>query len=162
MGPSPAVRVLFVCHANVCRSPIAEAAFNALARDAGLDARAGSAGVAALKGEDMDANARSALEEVGIYPDDHRARQVDQILVGDADLVLTMNPRQREMLSESFGSASPMIDVLSGYASGASSWDGIADPHGRPMRFYRATCREILEHVNALVQLMASPQQTRR
>lgn len=107
MDPGPTTRVLFVCRANVCRSPMAEAIFNALAQDAGLGVLAGSAGVAALENEDMDASARVALEEVGIYPGDHRARQVDRALVGEADLVLTMSHRQRELLLESFGGPRP-------------------------------------------------------
>ncbi len=60
-------KVLFVCRANICRSPMAEAIFNAVAEDRGLAYRAASAGVAALVDEDMAPNARAALEELGIY-----------------------------------------------------------------------------------------------
>ena len=57
-------KVLFVCTANVCRSPMAEAIFNALAEERGLLWRAESAGVAALVDEDITPNARAALEVV--------------------------------------------------------------------------------------------------
>lgn len=164
MDSGPTTKVLFVCRANICRSPMAEAIFNALARDAGLEARAGSAGVAALVGEDMDAAARAALAEAGIYPGDHRARQADRTLVGGADLVLTMSARQRDLLRESSGrGSSPVIETLPAYASGRPGRDGIVDPHGRPAQFYRATCRELIEHVNSLVDKMAAaPHQARR
>jgi protein-tyrosine-phosphatase len=56
---------------------VAEALFNALAEDKGLDARAQSAGVAALKGEPIAPNARAALEEIGACPKKHSARQVN-------------------------------------------------------------------------------------
>jgi protein-tyrosine phosphatase len=51
-------QILLVCTANVCRSPMAEAIFNALAEERGLAWRAESAGVAALEGEDITPNAR--------------------------------------------------------------------------------------------------------
>jgi protein-tyrosine-phosphatase len=56
---------------------VAEALFNALAEDKGLDARAQSAGVAALKGEPIAPNARAALEEIGACPKKYSARQVN-------------------------------------------------------------------------------------
>ena len=75
----PIKNILFVCTANVCRSPMAEAIFNALAEERELPWRAASAGVAALEGEDITPNACAALEEVGIYPKEHRARILSQM-----------------------------------------------------------------------------------
>ena len=162
MESGSANRVLFVCRANVCRSPMAEAIFNALALDAGLDVRAESAGVRALRNEAMDPNARTALEEVGIYPGDHRGRQVNRALVEEADLVLTMSPSQREELLDSFGGYLHAIDTLPGYTSRVSGRGGIVDPHGGTMQSYRATCREILEHVGHLVNRGAKSRQALR
>ena len=59
-------KVLFVCTANVCRSPMAQAIFNALAEDSGLPFRAESAGTAALEGALMAPNAVAVLEEAGV------------------------------------------------------------------------------------------------
>lgn len=148
-------RVLFVCRANVCRSPMAEAIFNALARDAGIEARAGSAGVAALENRTLDPNARTALEELGVYPGDHRGRQVNRAIVEQADLVLTMSPRQREELVEGFEASSRAVDTLPTYAGGVPGRDRIVDPHGRTMQSYRSTCREILEYVGLVVDRLA-------
>ncbi len=74
-------KVLFVCTANICRSPMAEAVFDALAEDGDLPFRAESAGTAALKGKTIAPGALAALEEAGIYPGPHRARQVDEAMV---------------------------------------------------------------------------------
>jgi protein-tyrosine phosphatase len=63
--------VLFVCTANICRSPMAGAVFDALAEDGALPFRASSAGTAALEGRAMAPNALAALEEAGIYPGPH-------------------------------------------------------------------------------------------
>jgi protein-tyrosine-phosphatase len=92
--------LLFICTANVCRSPMAEAIFNALAEEKGLGWQATSAGVAALEGEDITPNARAALEEVGIYPAGHSARQVSEGMIEEADLVLVMSPRHIRRYAE--------------------------------------------------------------
>jgi protein-tyrosine-phosphatase len=71
------LQVLFVCTANVCRSPMAEAIFNVLAEDREfLPFRAESAGTAALEGRPMDPNAVATFREAGIYPEPRRARRV--------------------------------------------------------------------------------------
>jgi protein-tyrosine-phosphatase len=46
--------------------------------------------VEALKGEPMAPNAVAALDEVGIYPAPHRARQVSEKMIRERGLVLAM------------------------------------------------------------------------
>jgi protein-tyrosine-phosphatase len=66
-------KILFVCTANICRSPMAEAMFNALAEERELGWRAQSAGVTALIDEDIAPHARrskrSASTAKGIAQD---------------------------------------------------------------------------------------------
>ena len=121
-------KVLFVCTANVCRSPMAEAIFNALAEERRLAWRAESAGVAALVDEDITPNARAALDEVGIYTGEHRARQVSEAMLAGADLVLAMNQRHVATLRRRFGGLSERIYTLPEYALGAPPKEGIPDP----------------------------------
>src|SRR5215217_2091926 len=117
-------QILFVCTANVCRSPMAEAIFNALAEERGLAWRAESAGVAALVGEDI-------LEE--------------------ADLVLGMGPRHVGTLRRRFGDLSERVYALPQYALGAPPEEGIPDPYGQTMTAFRASVRQLLEYTEALV-----------
>ena len=67
-------KVLFVCTANTCRSPMAQAIFDTLAEDGGLTFRAESAGTEAPGETAMAENAVAALEEAGIYPGLRSAR----------------------------------------------------------------------------------------
>ena len=145
-------KVLFVCTANVCRSPMAESIFNALAEEGGLPYRAASAGVAALKGEDITPNARAALEEVGIYAPTHRARQVDEAMLREADLVLVMGPRHLATLRRRFEDLSERVYTLPEYALGASPEEGIPDPYGQTMTAFRASVRQLLEYIEGLVK----------
>ena len=141
-----------MCRANVCRSPMAEALFNALAEEGGLRWRAESAGVAALAGEDVTPNARAALEEAGVYAGRHGARQVDGKMLEGADLVLAMGPRQVAALRRGFGGPSGKVHALPAYAAGAADEEGIPDPYGQTMTAFRASLRQLLEHVERLLE----------
>lgn len=145
-------RVLFVCTANVCRSPMAEEIFNALVSDAGIPYEARSAGVAALVGEPITPNARTVLEEAGVRVGKHRARQVDRAMLGEAGLVLAMTPQHVAALHRLAGGPSEKIRTLPGYARGVPDAEGIADPYGMPISAYRASVRQIYEYVDQVVR----------
>ena len=69
--------LLFVCLGNICRSPLAEAAFRAAAAEAGLNAAADSAGTGDWHvGNPPDPRARAEASRHGIDISGFRARQV--------------------------------------------------------------------------------------
>ncbi|HLM76881.1 MAG TPA: hypothetical protein VK361_00585 [Rubrobacteraceae bacterium] len=145
-------KILFVCTANICRSPMAEAMFNALAEDKGLAFRAESAGVKALVDEEIAPDARAALEEAGIYAEGHRAREVSEEMLKEADLVLVMGPRHVATLNKRFGDLlQGKLYTLPEYALGASAAEGIPDPYGHTMTAYRASVRQLLECVEGVI-----------
>jgi protein-tyrosine-phosphatase len=148
-------KVLFVCTAGVCRSPMAQAIFNALAEDRGLPFRAESAGTAALEGEPMAPNAVAVLEEAGIYPREHRARQVSAAMIEEATLVLAMSPQHAATLRRLSSESPAEILTLSEYATGVPDQEGVPDPYGLTMVAYRSTLRQLYKHVErAVVRLV--------
>lgn len=84
-------RVLFVCTANICRSPTAEALLRH--RFAGEDVAAASAGLLALEGHPIDSRAEAALAARNLTAKGHVARQLTPALVEQADVVLAMERR---------------------------------------------------------------------
>ena len=77
MAGKPAV--LFVCLGNICRSPLAEAAFKAEAARIGLDVEVDSAGIGNWHtGKPPDPRARAVAKRHGINIDGYRARKVTQ------------------------------------------------------------------------------------
>jgi protein-tyrosine phosphatase len=71
--------VLFVCLGNICRSPLAEAAFRREAARIGLDAEVDSAGTGAWHvGEPPDQRAQMVAKQHGADISFYRARQVEQ------------------------------------------------------------------------------------
>ena len=145
-------KVLFVCTANICRSPMAQAIFDTLAEDNGLFSfRADSAGTAALEGRPIPQNAMAALEEVGLYPGSYRARQVSEAMVGAAEVVLAMTPQHASTLRRLGPNTAGGIHALPEYAMGIGD-DGVPDPYGLTLAAYRSTLRQIYEHVELVVR----------
>jgi len=145
-------KVLFVCTANVCRSPLAEAIFNVLAAEANVPWRSCSAGVAALAGEPIAPRAEAVLEELGISARGHRARQVDKAMLDEADLVLTMTPQHAAEVNRISTGSSPKVHTLLGYAHGASDHESIPDPYGQSVAVHRMAAHQLLYHLQRTVE----------
>jgi protein-tyrosine phosphatase len=148
-------KILFVCTADVCRSPMAQAIFNALATDEGLPFRAESAGTAALEGRPITPNAVAALEEVGIYPGSHSARRVNEAMVKETELVLAVTPQHAATLRRLVSNPARGIHALPEYAIGVRGED-IPDPYGLTMTAYRSTLRQLYVHVEHVVRRLGS------
>jgi protein-tyrosine phosphatase len=88
------VGILFVCHANICRSPMAERlARLALAEVIGL--RADSAGTHARCGDPMHPRAAQVLRDLGADATGFASRPLDPQLLAGAGLVLAATREQR-------------------------------------------------------------------
>ena len=91
-------RVLFVCLGNICRSPLAEAAFRAEAERLGLDAEADSAGTGGWHaGEPPDRRAVAAARRNGVDISQLKARQVT---IGDFERFAAISEITAEKLAE--------------------------------------------------------------
>jgi protein-tyrosine phosphatase len=87
-----ALRVLFVCTGNICRSPTAEAVFRHFAAQAKLDAEADSAGTRGFHfGARPDARAVRAAAARGIDMGSQRARKVEKADFETFDLIVALD-----------------------------------------------------------------------
>ena len=92
--------ILVVCVGNICRSATAEVLLKARLEDAGKTLKVHSAGLGALVGQDIEPTARQVLEEHGIHAAPHRARQIDDAMLQEADLILVMEKRHRDAITQ--------------------------------------------------------------
>ncbi|MEW1835203.1 hypothetical protein [Microbacterium sp. NPDC079995] len=92
--------VLFICHANVCRSRLMEHEFRTAERASGAERwRASSAGVAAVAGQPVCDEVQGLVTATGedelVSLSDHGAVLLDRDLLQDAGLVLTATRAER-------------------------------------------------------------------
>ncbi|MCI6359332.1 MAG: low molecular weight phosphotyrosine protein phosphatase [Clostridiales bacterium] len=95
------IRVLFICHGNICRSPMAEFIFKDMVQKAGLAERFRIASAATSReelGNDMYPPAKAILREHGVPFSRRGARQVTARDYDDYDWLILMDENNRRNL----------------------------------------------------------------
>jgi protein-tyrosine phosphatase len=137
-------RILVVCVGNICRSPTAEFLLKAALPGKQIS----SAGLAALVGHDMDAKARRAAEAQSLSCPPHQARQLTRELCHQADLILVMENRHREGVTQVCPEARGKVFLL---AHGFNP-NEIADPYRKSEAVFTQTYVLLQQACNAWVQ----------
>lgn len=99
-------RILFVCHGNICRSPMAEYIMKKLVSDNGLDHEFEIASAATSTEEIGNAvypPARRKLAQHGIRCDGHAARQITRRDYAYYDLIIGMDAYNMRNMLRFFG-----------------------------------------------------------
>ena len=85
------VKILFVCNANVVRSFMAERVLGSRLKRTGInEVEVSSAGLLDMHGAPADMMARQILRENGIEDEGHNSQVVNEVMIGEADLIVTM------------------------------------------------------------------------
>jgi protein-tyrosine-phosphatase len=137
--------LLFVCTANICRSPMAEGLFSARVAADSNSWRIASAGVYAQPGYPAAYYTLEVLNERGIGLGDHRSKPISSELMDQYNLILTMEQGQKEALRLAFPQHARKIFLLSEMGG---EYRDIVDPVGGVYVDYLDTAREIETFLN--------------
>ena len=110
------IKILFVCHGNICRSPMAEYVMKDLVKKEGLEDRFEIDSVATSReelGNPVYPPARRVLNSKGIPCDGHRARQITQADVDRYDHIYYMDSNNARNLARMFPAENKFQPFLS-------------------------------------------------
>lgn len=139
--------ILFICTANICRSPVAEGLLRKRLDEDGLVSwEVSSAGTWAQLRRGAATTSVQLMAERGIDISNHWAREVTAELLADADLILCMEAGHAEALRVEFPEARERIHVLSEMAG---SNHNVEDPYGGPYQGYVKMVDELSELIDA-------------
>jgi protein-tyrosine phosphatase len=150
--------VLFVCLGNICRSPLAEAAFRAEAKRVGLDVEADSAGLGGWHtGEPPDPRACATARRHGIDISGYRARKVTKDDFRSFDFVVAMdneNLAALERLQPRDGKAA--LSLMLDHVAGREGED-VPDPYYGDDADFEAVWLLVCEAARDLVRELVRP-----
>ena len=133
--------VLFVCTANICRSPVAEGLLRQMFAARGMtEWTTSSAGTWAADGQNAAHNSQAVAADRGVDIARHRSRIVTRDLVRKADLVLCMESGHAEALRAEFYRDAKKIFLLSNLVDQRYS---ISDPYGQALDQYERMAEEV-------------------
>ena len=148
-------RILFVCLGNICRSPLAEAAFRKAADDAGLSVEVDSAGTADYHvGEPPDPRSVAEAARHGIDIGHYRGRQLKVEDFDRFDWILGMDASNMANIARlQPANARARVDMLLNLVPGREGAD-LADPWYGGEDNFRDTWDDVSAGAAALVTLL--------
>jgi protein-tyrosine phosphatase len=152
-----AVSVLFVCLGNICRSPLAEAAFRREAERLGLEVVIDSAGTGEWHiGRPPDPRAIAVAERNGADISNLRARQVTAADFRDFDHIVALD---LENLANLKAMAPPdaraRLSLLLDHVEGREG-EAVADPYYGEDSHFDAAWTDVTEGAEALARRIAA------
>jgi protein-tyrosine phosphatase len=149
------MKILFVCNANIVRSFMAERVLKSRLKRSGInEVEVSSAGLLDMHGAPADMVARQILRENGIEDEGHHSQVVNEVMIGEADLIVTMEMKQLQIIRDQYPLAMDKLRALKSYLpepdygkiSGDISGDiseDIKDPYKQSIFYYRLCFAEI-------------------
>jgi protein-tyrosine-phosphatase len=131
--------ILFVCTANICRSPMAAALFRARLGNEVPGSEnwlVDSAGTWAEADIPASENSVKAMSRRKLDISSHRSKEINKALLEKSDLILVMEPGHKEALQVEFPGIAERVFLLSEMSGEAAA---VQDPYGRSRAEYERT-----------------------
>jgi len=167
---------LFVCTANICRSPYAELYATQRTELLELPLDADSTGVHGFDQEPMDPPMRRRLEAIGGVDPGFKSKTLDRQQVDWADLILCMETAHRNSVLEEYphvvsklftfgqfnkrlpyvaGEGTALVNAIATTRGPANPDDDVADPYRRGNRAAKACADQLNDLLEELIPRIA-------
>jgi low molecular weight protein-tyrosine phosphatase len=148
--------VLFVCLGNICRSPLAEAAFRLEAARIGLEVEVDSAGIGGWHaGEPPDARARTVAKRHGVDINGYRARKATpQDFTRFSHIVGLDHENLAALKAMRPANATADLSLLLDHVEGRKG-EAVADPYYGDERDFETTWADVSDGARALARRIA-------
>jgi len=128
--------ILIVCTGNSCRSVMAEGYMKKTLKEHGKNIKVVSAGTGAMDGMTPPEETVEVMNEIGIGVSEHRSASVRVDMVKAADVILVMEPQNKEHILDIDRNANSKIFFMRDFDKGANS-KNMPDPIGKGEAYYR-------------------------
>ncbi len=146
------MKVLFVCHANVCRSFMAQE----FLKKALPNAQVFSRGMYADPAVRVPDKIRRFLKQNGIVPGEHMPVLLSKDDAARADFIFLMERRHLDMLTDRWAEYSDKMWLLRDFVFGEDK--DVPDPIGLSGRVFEKNARLLEKTVHVLAQKLAAAQ----
>jgi len=145
-------KVLFICTANVCRSPMAERIFAQELAKSDLDQKihTHSAGLSAMDGDKASQNSIDACQELGLDITGHRSAGLTRTTLEEASVIFCMTESHRALINMYFElpQGYPIFLMREFLETGSKE---LPDPYGQDIEVYRECRDRMLESMPSLI-----------
>jgi len=143
--------VIFICNANMCRSPLAEGILKGMLFKAACSATVSSMGIHAQDGRSATDMSVTIASEHAIDLSNHRSRPLIPEELLTSRLIFTMEPVQVDYIDLFFPQVSDRLFMLSAWPQRKNKKRTIGDPVGRSLDVHRKVFIRISEYLEALL-----------
>ena len=151
--------ILMVCTGNSCRSVMAEGLFKKYLKEAGKeDIEVTSAGVMTVDGFPPTDKTIDVMKSEGVDVSGYRSKRLTADLIGRSDLILAMEDTHKYFVIRLNPMVEDKVHILKKYGLDDtlkhSKGDGVPDPIGRSIEFYRSSLEIIKKEAKRIVELL--------
>ncbi len=158
-------RVLFVCTANICRTPFAKYYLKKRIEQENLQnlIEVLSAGTWAKEGAPAAKFSQIVCKENGMDASSHVSQEIDIQLMKTADVILCMSSEQKRDLAAIFPQFRHKIFLLKEYPLlGTNEFATIPDPFGRKLEKYRIIFEAIKHEIDRIFPILRENAQSKK
>lgn len=148
--------IVFVCTANICRSPMAQQllrhALNAEAEPL-RSLQVVSAGISAYGGDPASPNSVRVLESVGLDLSDHVSQRLTQEMVDQSFAIFCMTSLHKVLVETQFDPPCEHLYLMREFIAGDGDRE-IPDPYGQDRAAYEAARDAMVEAVPSILNFL--------